>query len=59
MGKPEVTSYYAVMTYADTSKDGGIGIHGDIILENRMARLIHWMSAVLPEPPVSGYMDTL
>ena len=38
MGEPDVTANDGVMTYSDTTKDGGVGIDRDVIFQDRVTR---------------------
>lgn len=40
MSDPEVTADDGVMANADATKDGGVGIDGDMVLNDGMARLV-------------------
>lgn len=37
---PEVTADDGVMAYADATEDGGVGIDGDVVLDDGMAGLV-------------------
>ena len=47
MGQPDVTANDRMVSDRDTSKYGGIGIDGHIVLNDRVARNVHYLSVLV------------
>ena len=47
VGKPDVTSYYGILTDPNPAKDRRVGIHCDIVFQDGVARLVQGTTALI------------
>ena len=59
MGEPDVAADNGVVAEGDAAEDGRIGVYGDVVLDNRVARDVEEHAVIAPREALGAERHSL